>query len=378
MANTLTNLAADIYTARDVVSRELVGIIPSVTINGGEERAALNDIIRSHVAPASTTTDNTPSMTIPEGNDQNVGNKTMTLSKSKGVPIPWTGEDKMHVNNGSGFNTIYGDQIAQAMRAITNEIEADLAVEIYQNSSRAYGTAGTTPFATAGDYTDMSETLRILKDNGAPGTDTTLIIDTAAGAKILGKQADANRQGSDSMLRQGVLLDISGNRLRESAQIQNHTKGTGSGYLVNNASAAVGDTTIPADTGTGTIVAGDIVTFAGDTNKYVVTTALSGGSFTIGAPGLKVAIADNAAITVGNNYTGNILLPRTAAELAVRAPAGAGGEDAAVDNMMVTDPRSGLSFDISLYAGFQKSMINVSAVWGVKAWKDEHIATLLG
>lgn len=380
MANVLTSLAADIYKAADVVSRELVGAIPSVTINGdGTTRAALNDTVRSFVAPAATAVTNTPSMTIPEGTDQTIGNKTMTLSKSKGVPIPWTGEDIRHVNNGSGYQSILGDQFEQAFRAITNEMEADLCTDLYQNSSRAYGTAGTTPFATAGDYTDMSETLRIIKDNGQAGGDNTLVLNTAAGAKMLGKQPDANRQGSDSMLRQGVLLDVAGNRIRESAQVQNHTKGSGTGYLVNDASLAVGDTVIAADTGSGTIVAGDVVTFAADANnKYVVTSALSGGSFEIAAPGLRVAITDNNAITVGDNYAGNILVARSAAEIAVRAPAMPEGGDAAVDSMVIVDPRSGIPFDVSFYKGFQKAMINVSAVWGYKTWKPEAVATLLG
>jgi hypothetical protein len=380
MANVLTDLAGDIYKAADVVSRELVGAIPSITINGdGTQRAALNDTVRSFVAPAATSVINTPSMTIPEGTDQTIGNKTMTLSKSKGVQIPWTGEDVRHVNNGSGYQSILGDQFEQAFRTITNEMEADVCTDLYQNASRAYGTAGTTPFATAGDYTDMSETLRILKDNGQASGDNTLILNTAAGAKMIGKQADANRQGSDSILRQGVLLDVAGNRIRESAQVAAHTKGTGTGYLVNDASLSAGDVVIAADTGSGTILAGDVVTFAADANnKYVVTEALSGGSFTIGAPGLRVAIADNNAITVGDNYAGNILVARSAAEIAVRAPAMPEGGDAASDSMIVVDPRSGIPFDISFYKGFQKAMINVSAVWGYKTWKQEGVANLLG
>lgn len=100
--------------------------------------------------------------------------------------------------------------------------------------------------------------------------------------------------------------------LKESAQVQSHTKGTGSGYLVNSAALVVGSTTIPADTGTGTVLAGDVVTFAGQTHKYVVATALAGGSFTIGTPGLKAVPADNAAITVGATYTGNVGIHQSA------------------------------------------------------------------
>ena len=148
MANVLTNLAADIYKAADIVGREMVGFANSVTINAGTEGVAVGQTVRSHFTRAATAVDITPSMTIPEGNDQTIDNKTLTLSKQRGVQIPWTGEDIKYVNGGAGFETIYGDQIAQAMRTIVNEIETDLAVEAYTNASRATGTAGTTPFAS--------------------------------------------------------------------------------------------------------------------------------------------------------------------------------------------------------------------------------------
>jgi len=35
MANVFDNLAADIYKAADIVGRELVGVIPSMTVNAG-------------------------------------------------------------------------------------------------------------------------------------------------------------------------------------------------------------------------------------------------------------------------------------------------------------------------------------------------------
>jgi len=381
MANVLTNLAADIYKAADVVGRELVGFIPASTINAnGSDRVAKGDTVRASFTRAATATNVSESMTIPEGTDQTVDSKTLSISKARAVQIPYTGEDVRHLNNGIGFDTVYGDQIVQAMRTLVNEIESDLAVEAYKNASRAFGTAGTTPFGS--NFSEIAEIRQILADNGCPMNDgqISLVLGTLAGTNLrqLAQLQKANEAGGDSLLRQGILLDLQGLGIRESAQIQSHTKGTGSSYLVNDASAAIGDTTIAADGGSGTIIAGDIVTINGDSNKYVVNTALAGGSFVIGGPGLRVAVADNAAITVGNDYTANVAFHRRALELAVRAPAVPEGGDAADDAMIVQDPHSGLVFEVRVYRGYRKSMIEVASAWGVKAWKSDFIANLLG
>ena len=380
MANVLTDLAADLYKAADVVGRELTGVISSSTINGnGSERVALNDVVRSHFTRSASAIDNAPSMTIPEGTDQTVDSKTLSITKSRGVQIPWTGEDIRHVNNGSGFETIYGDQIRQAMRALTNEIEIDLATSAYLGASRAFGTAGTTPFGS--NFDEVAELRKILVDNGAPMNDVTMVLNTAAGTKLrnLAQLQKANENGSTDLLRNGVLLDLQGIMLKESAGIQLPAVGTGASYLVNNAGGyAIGATAITVDGGTGTILAGDIITFAGDTNKYVVATALASNVVTLAASGLRKAAADNAAITVTAASTRNVVFHRNALELAIRAPAMPNGGDAAVDAMTIQDPYSGLVFEVRAYKGFQKAMFNVSAAWGTKLWKPEFAAVLLG
>lgn len=378
MANVLTDLAADIYKAADVVGRELVGFIPAVTINAGSEQAAQGDTVRAHFTRASTVnTSATPSMTIPEGDDQTVDNKTLTLSQIASVRIPWTGEDMKHVNNGSGFETIYGDQIAQAFRGIVNAIETHVATVAYQGASRATGTAGTTPFAS--NHNIVNDARQILVDNGAPTDDLSLVMSTSAGTNFrnLSNLYKVNEAGTDRLARQGVLLDISGVAMRESAKVVSHTKGTGSSYLLNGA-LAVGDTSITVDTGSGTILAGDVVTFAGTTDKYVVNTALSGGAFTIGAPGSRAIEADNDAVTVGNSYSANVMLHRKAVELAVRPLSKPNGGDAAVDEMIVQDPFSGLVFRISAYKGYNKAMFDITCLYQAKAWKPDFIANVLG
>ena len=379
MANVLTDLAADIYKAADIVGREAVGFIPSVTINAGSEEAAQGDTVRSHATRAATVnTSATPSMTIPEGDDQTVDNKTMTIDQIASVRIPWTGEDIKHVNNGAGFETIYGDQIKQAFRAIANNIESTLATAAYKGASRAVGSAGTTPFAS--NFNTVAEVRQILVDNGCP-TDNqiTLVLNSAAGTKLrnLAQLQKANESGGTDLLRQGTLLDLQGLMIKESAGVASHTKGTGTSYQLS-AAGSVGDTTINVDTGSGTLLAGDCVTFAGTSDIYVANSALSGGSFTIGAPGLRYAEADNDAITIGNSYTANVAFHRTAVELGIRPPALPAGGDAAVDIMTVQDPYSGLVFEIAVYKGYMKTMIEVRALYGVKVWKPNHVALLLG
>ncbi|WP_229722077.1 P22 phage major capsid protein family protein [Marinobacterium nitratireducens] len=373
----------DIYAALDVVSRELVGLIPAVSSDMTFERAAVGQTVRSPVAPASTASDITPAVTPPNDGDQTIGNVDMSITKARRVPVRWNGEQSLGLNSGPGRANIMRDQFAQAMRALANEVEADLAaLHIY--ASRAYGTAGTTPFATAGDFTDGSNVLKILKDNGAPGADNHLVIDTAAGASFLGKQARVDYAGSDTIQRQGILLPLHGMDIRESGQIVTSTAGTGASATTDNAGYAVGDTVITlAAAGTGTIVAGDVITFAGDSNKYVVlsgdTNVTDGGTITLAAPGLRKAIAASATnITVIAAAARNMAFNRSAIALATRAPALPVEGDSADDRQIVQDPRSGLAFEVSMYKQYRQVQYEVALAWGVKAVKPEHIALLLG
>jgi len=388
MANVLTDLAADIYRAADIVGRELVGVIPSVTINAGSEGAAFGDTVRAAYTRTPTLNDSyAPAMTIPEGDDQTVDNKTMTIDKVANIQIPYTGEDIKHLNNGAGYETVYGDQIAQAMRKITNAIESHTASTLALGASRAIGTAGTTPFGS--NFDEVAEIRQILVDNGMPlDGQATIAMNTAAGTKLrnLAQLQRVNEAGGEELLRRGELLNLQGLMLKESNGIASHVKGTATGGRTNDASGvAVGTTVIPLENitagGTG-YKAGDVVTFASDTaNKYVVEVGLASGAtgnITIAAPGLRVALPDNDNITILNNHTANVAFHRAACELVVRPPAQPLGGDAAVDRLTVQDPFSGLVYDIGVYKGYGKSMFDITTFYAAKVWKPNFVATLLG
>ncbi|WP_379069326.1 hypothetical protein ACHMW4_04020 [Mesorhizobium sp. UC22_110] len=384
MSNTLTGLIPTIYNALDVVSRELVGFIPSVSSDMTFDRAAVGQTVMSPVAPPATGTDITPAVTPPNDGDQTIGNVPMTITKAKRSPIRWNGEEKKGLdNNGASFNVIFRDQVAQSMRWLVNQVEADIAA-LHVFASRAYGTAGTTPFAT--DLSAPANMRKILADNGSPLGDMQLVIDTTAGAKMrtLAQLTKANEAADATLLRRGVLLDIHGFAIRESAQVKTSTAGTGASATTNATGYAVGATAITlASAGTGTLVAGDVITFAGDTNQYIVaagdTDVSNGGMVTLAAPGLRKAIpAAATAITVVASSVRNMAFARSAIALATRAPALPPQGDSAIDRQIVTDPDSGLSFEIAQYAQYRQMQYEVSLAWGVAAIKPEHMAILLG
>jgi len=383
-ANTLTGLIPDLYAAVDVVSRELVGFIPSAARAPGAERAAVGQSVTYHVAPNASAHDIVPAMTIPEPADQTIGNAFMAITKSRGSRFGFTGEEQRGLNSGPGYLSVQADMIAQALRVLTNEVEADLAVAATAAASRAYGTAGTTPFAT--NLGDTAQIRKILDDNGAPSTGRSLVMNTSAGAAVrtLSNLTKANEAGTTMTLRQGELLDVHGISLKESGQAVLHTAGTGASATTDNAGYAVGATVITlASAGTGTILAGDVVSFAGDASKYLVTSGdadvSGGGTITIAAPGLQVAIPASAtAATVSDDYAANVAFTANALHLVTRPPALPQEGDAALDRIMITDPRSGLVFEIAIYAGYRKISAEVSIAWGVKATKPEHMALLLG
>jgi hypothetical protein len=125
MANTLTNLIPTIYKALDVVLRELTGFISASTFDASGEGVAKNQTIAWPVVPAGEAADIAPAAYGPTVADTAFGNDTMTISKSKGVPFYWTGEEQLGL--GGLYDKILQDQFAQAMRILVNEVDADLA-----------------------------------------------------------------------------------------------------------------------------------------------------------------------------------------------------------------------------------------------------------
>lgn len=378
MSNTLTGLIPTIYTALDTVSREQVGFIPAVSRNTKSDAAALGQTVSAPVAPLAKTVDIKPGPSAPDDGDQDIGSVEVKITKSKMAPVKWNGEEQLALGPAGTYNTILADQFTQAFRALANEVDSDLG-GLYFGTSRAIGKAGTTPFGIKEDLSDFADARRVLEDNGAPTSNLQLVAGSAAISNIRGKQSvlfKANEAGTTELLREGVIGRIEGFNLHNSAGVKRVTASAASGYLVNGAKKE-GDVIIAVDTGAGAFKSGDVVTFDGDDHQYVVA-ASTVSTITLAAPGLRQDLPDDAEITALGAYTANMAFDRNAFLLASRTPAMPEGGDNADDVMNVTDPVSGITFQVALYRQYRQVRYEVGLAWGVAPVKPAHSCIILG
>jgi hypothetical protein len=391
MASTITSLIPTIYEALDVVSREMIGFIPAVAKDTSGERAAVGQQILVPVTQVQAAQNITPAVIPPDTGDQTIANVPMVIQNSMMVPIRWNGEQQKGLKNAGTYNAVLRDQFAQGFRTLANLVETSCFNAAYQGASRAYGTAGTAPFGTAGDLSGAAQLRKILDDNGCPQSDLHLVLGSAAVANLRGLQTillKANEFGNnDSVFRRtGQIAEIplDGFMLHNSNSIKAVTAGTGTSY-VTSGDSPTGTTSIALVTGSGTVKAGDVVTFNADsTNKYVVNAGVAAaGTIALGAPGTLMDVPTGNALTIGSSYTPNVGFTRSAIQLITRAPATPVDEngrpaDSAEDAVIVTDPISGIAFEVALYKQYKQMQFQVGLAWTATAIKANHIGILMG
>lgn len=376
MANVFTALQPVLYSAAQEVSNEPFGVISAIAASFDDKGVAIGDVVKLPIAPVAATSDYTPAMTAAAGTDATASTVDVQITANKFVSWNLLGEQLRSLQNGSTDGEWVRQMIAQGMRALRNGAELAAATAIKQGASRAVGTAGTNPFAS--DINIIPDARKVLFDNGAPMADLQLCIDSTAGvsARKLGIIQQAYQAGNDAERRSGDLMRQFGFSIRESAGIQTHTKGTGTLYVTSGSTApAVKD--IALVTGSGTVLAGDVVTFAADSaNKYVVNNGVAApGTISLGRPGARVTIATANAMTIGNNYTANLAFERHAVVGIMRPPVMP--DNPLIQRTLISD-KFGMTYLLVQIAGDGMATWRLHIAYGFKVVQSEHVAIVLG
>jgi hypothetical protein len=383
MANTLTSLARPLFDVLGEIAAEPCGVLNAIDIRMNP--AAEGDTVKIPVAPVATSATYTPAMSTTAGTDKTASTVSITYTANEQSSFNLTGEDIRLLDNGDTNRIEWVKQCtAQAMRKLRNNACAAAALAIKQGSSRAVGTAGTTPFAS--DLSAITAARKVLTDNGAPMVDLQCVVDSSSYLNLtnLGIIQQAQLAGSDAERRDGIIRRQFGFQIREEGNIASHTKGAGTGYDIVSAGEAVGQTTLSLEGGTVNttgITAGDCVTFSGgtaDTNIYVVNTGLvaTSGDIVIGNPGVRIVKVDADEMTIGNSYSPNLAFERSAVVGFLRAPDIPA--NANIKQMPISDPKTGLTFLLCEIAGDGMVTWRVHLMYGFKVIKSEFVCTILG
>ncbi len=266
----------------------------------------------------------TPGPTAPANVDHTAGSVSLTIDTHEDTRFHLTDQELSQI---AADDTFVPLQMEMAFKAMGDNFDAAL-LALYVDIYGAAGTPGTAPFASSlAPWTGSTGGRKILMDQLSPVGPWGAVLDPAAEGNLLANATllAANSRGTDEQVRTGRIGTALGVDWNMNQNVPTHTVGTltnGTGMLakVNDAAYTVGESTVDIDDTSlsGTVVAGDIFSVAGDTQTYAVTAgataatnALAGMAF---APTSQVAWANNAVVTFlggatgGTNHVANMVM----------------------------------------------------------------------
>ena len=385
MANTLTVLIPKILAG--VVQTLRQNAVTPTLVNRAYSLAPSQkgSSITIPIGVAQTASDVTPSNSFPSNTDSTPTSVTLSLSKWKYTKFYLSDQDMTRIDAERNFIPA---QLSEAVKALANQVDSDLLGE-YKGVYSAAGTAGTTPFAS--DATAWTTGARkLLNETLAPVNGRKVVLDPDAEANAINLQAfqSAAWRGSETTIREGEIGRVLGADWYMNQNIPSHTKGTltaSANIAVDGAhSAGVSSVTLKdsaATSLTGTLVEGDIITFAGDSQQYVITADATAASNSITAsisPTLQEALSGDEVVTLVDSHTVNLAFHPNAFAFA-SAPL----QDAVIEGLgqefgVVQDPISGLVFRVTVARQFMQTSWYLDVLYGVKLVRAELAARIMG
>jgi hypothetical protein len=353
-----------------IVNRQYEG-----AITGASKNATVNVVVPSAVDAQ----DVTPGATPPATASTTPTVVPVQLTYHKEAAFYLSDSDLEKVNAG-----IVPMQAAEAVKSLANAIDRSIHIDAYKKFYGFAGTPGTTPFAT--DLTAYQDARKAANKQLMPLNDRFVILDVDAESNAIGLRAfqDASFSGSTDVIVNGQIGRKLGALWLMSQNVQSHTStALSAGNATINGAHAVGVKTvsIAKATNPSNLVAGDILTFAGDTQTYVVqanvTLAVGNTNVSI-EPGLKVAQAGGAAVTLKASHVANLMIHRDAIAFAMAPMTESNLAPGLAFMQPIVDEVSGLSLRLELTREHKRWRWSFDALWGLAVPRPELGVRLAG
>jgi hypothetical protein len=370
MANTNTNIMPRILARGLKVLRENASMPRLVNSDYSAEAARKGTTVDVPVPTASSTTDVVPANTPPAGTDKTFDLVQIPLDQwKKNLPFYLTDKELAEIDANQHFIPMAVDE---AMRTLAQTVNQYLFAQ-YKGVFGYFGTAGTTPFATT--VQGATQTRAILNTQKCPKANRRGMLDFTAEAQFLelAQFSNLEQTGDDRVKIEGEMGRKYGNDWYSDDDVPLHTAGTGTAY-VTNGTQALASKSVVLQTGTGTVVVGDIVTFAGHSQTYAVTAGIAApGTISI-YPGLQVAVTTGVAMTIKASHRVNLIFHRDAFAFATRTLQ----DDGDANTVTMQDPKTGLVLRLEKIRQYKQTLYEFDILYGAKLVRPELACRLAG
>jgi hypothetical protein len=384
MANTFTDVVP-ILVAQGLQTLRAACVMPRlVNTDYSNTPANLGDTVNVWIPSAVTVADVAPSAAPLQAGDSQPVKAPIPLNKWRRAGFYLTDKQQEEIVGG-----VQSKQTGEAVKALAEDINAFI-FSLYPAVYGFQGTPGTTPFAT--DVTGATNVRKTLNLQRAPLAERRLVVDVNAEANALALPAftSAYIVGNPTAVIEGTIGRRLGFDWAMDQQVPTHPSValTAGAATVNGAQAInqgstnggrTGTVSIAKATNAGSLIAGDILTFAGDAQTYTVlaaATLIIGNTTASIAPALSTAKAGGEAVTLKAAHVVNLAFHRDAFAFVSR-PLQA--STANVEEMMsVVDPISGVAVRLEVSRQNKQMLFDFDVLYGAACVRPELAARLAG
>lgn len=263
--------------------------------------------------------------------------------------------------------------LANAASAIADDIATSLLAQ-YKGIYGYVGVAGTTPFGTS--TLEAQNAKLILTNQRCPKQMRNLVLDTTAYANATGLPAfqSAFNSGTTDTIVEGEIGRKLGFNWYEDQNVQTHiSTPLTAGAATINGTFAIGATTvnIAKATNASPLVQGDIISFAGDAQTYVVTanvTLVAGTTNVTIQPPLRVAKVGGEAMSLRASHTVSLAFNPMAFAFASRPNAQLNLPELRTGKVVGTfvDDMTGVVLKLVIQDEYHQTGFYLSCLWGAK------------
>lgn len=368
--------------------REQVRMPRLVNSDYSSEAAEKGDTIDVKIPQARNASAVTPSNTSPDPAEETPVTVQVPLDQWYHSDFKLSDKDMKEIATREHFVPM---QTVESVRALANQVNQHLMSQ-YVGIYGFVGTPGTTPFNATTKTTDAINARKVLHQQLCPRDMRRAVMDydSEANALALDAFADASQAGENLVKIEGEIGRKFGIDWYTDDHVPTHTAGTITTGLSTKAatSQAVGlksvVCTTAASTGACALKQGDIITFAGDSQTYVLTADATEASAATDVtlsiePGLKVAKSGGEAVTVKGDHVANLVFHPNAFAFAMR-PLASGDSARGLGNeiMSMQDPATGIVLRLEVSRQFKQTVWDLDILWGSKLVRPELACRIAG